>query len=227
MMTMADKLIVWDVDGTLVDSRDAIFRSAVLAYEREGLPPPTYDQLRQIVGLNLREAIGVISPELPREALDRLAKGYRIAFQGLHAAPEFSERLYHGAAETLDRLRAQGWRIAMATGKSRRGVEMVIRTHGWADLFDSTHCADDGPGKPHPAMLLEAMRAIGVGPTRTLMVGDTAHDMRMAKAAGVYAQGVSWGFHTAEEVLEGGADHVAHDFDDLNRQIDRFSTGLA
>ena len=223
---MSGKLVVWDIDGTLVDSRETIFRAAETAYAEAGLTPPTYDQLRQIVGLQLREAIGVLSPGLPDAVLDRVTQGYREAFQAWHQSPDFSEPLYDGAAETLDRLRADGWKIAMATGKSRRGVESVIREHGWADLFDSTHCSDDGPGKPHPAMLFEAMRALGVPPQRTIMVGDTAHDMRMAKSAGAYAQGVSWGFHTAAEVLDGGADHVADDFAALNRQIDAFAAGL-
>ncbi len=151
---------------------------------------------------------------------------YRQAFQGRVQRPDFKEKLYDGAAETLDRLRADGWKIAMATGKSRRGVETVLRMHDWADLFDSTHCSDDGPGKPHPAMLIEAMRALGCGPDRTIMVGDTAHDMRMAKSAGAFAQGVSWGFHTREEVLVGGADHVADDFVSLNSQLDVFSDRL-
>jgi phosphoglycolate phosphatase len=222
---MTSKLVVWDVDGTLVDSRDSIFRAAITAYEAQGLTLPSYDQVRQIVGLGLREAIGVISPALSDAELDAVTQSYRDAFQAQLKAPGFVEPLYAGAAETLDRLRAEGWKIAMATGKSRRGVETVLRMHGWADRFDSTHCSDDGPGKPHPAMVLEAMRALGAPPERTIVVGDTAHDMRMAKSAGAYAQGVSWGFHTAEEVREGGADHVAHDFAELNRQLDAFSAG--
>ena len=219
------KLVVWDVDGTLVDSRESIFQAAITAYETLGLTPPSYDQVRQIVGMSLREAIGVISPALPDAQLDAVTQSYRDAFQAQLKVPGFVEPLYAGAAETLDRLRAEGWKIAMATGKSRRGVETVLRMHGWADRFDSTHCSDDGPGKPHPAMVLEAMRALGAPPERTIVVGDTAHDMRMAKSAGAYAQGVSWGFHTAEEVLEGGADHVAHDFAQLNRQLDVFGAG--
>jgi phosphoglycolate phosphatase len=223
---MSLKLVVWDVDGTLVDSRQSIFVTAQAVYGQTGLEVPTYDEVRQIVGLGLREAFVILSPELPDAEIDRLTQTYREVFQALRRDPTFIEPLYDGAAETLDRLRGQGWKIAMATGKSRSGVETVLRLHGWADLFDSTHCADDGPGKPHPAMLLEAMKAIGVPPERTIMVGDTAHDMRMAKAAGVYAQGVSWGFHTAEEVLEGGADHVADDFTTLNLQLDAFAAGL-
>jgi phosphoglycolate phosphatase len=223
---MSLKLVVWDVDGTLVDSRRSIFETAVVVYGRMGLPIPTYDAVRQIVGLGLREAFEVLSPELSAAEIDRVTQTYREEFQTLRRDPDFIEPLYDGAAETLDRLRANGWRIAMATGKSRSGVETVLRLHGWADLFDSTHCADDGHGKPHPAMLLEAMKTLEVPPERTIMVGDTAHDMRMAKAAGVYAQGVTWGFHTAQEVAEGGADHVAEDFAELNRQLDAFAAAL-
>jgi phosphoglycolate phosphatase len=220
------KLVVWDVDGTLVDSRQTIFDSMQSAFAAAGLPPLTYEAARQVVGLGLMEGVGVLLPEAEPEVRERVANGYKTAFGAKVSQPGYVEPLYHGAAETLDRLRAGDWKIAMATGKSRRGVETIIRMHGWADLFDSTHCADDGPGKPHPAMVLEAMKALGVGPERTIMVGDTAHDMRMAKAAGVYAQGVSWGFHTAEEVREGGADHIAHDFAELDRQLDAFAAGL-
>ena len=220
------KLAVWDVDGTLVDSRRSIYSAASAAYARQGLPVPTYDQVRQIVGMTLAEGIAAISPDLAGEQVDAVAQGYREAFQAQVAVPGYVEPLYAGAAETLDRLRAQGWKIAMATGKSRRGVDTIIRMHGWADLFDSTHCSDDGPGKPHPAMVLEAMKALGAAPEQTIVIGDTAHDMRMAKAAGAYAQGVSWGFHTAGEVLAGGADHVADDFARLNQRLDAFAARL-
>jgi phosphoglycolate phosphatase len=223
---MSVKLVVWDVDGTLVDSRQTIFESMQSAFAAAGLPEPTYEAVRQIVGLGLVEGIAELLPGEGAETVERAADAYRAAFGAKVRQPGFIDPLYAGAAETLDRMRADGWKIAMATGKSRRGVETVIRMHGWADLFDSTHCADDGPGKPHPAMLLEAMKALGAAPERTIMVGDTAHDMRMAKAAKVYAQGVSWGFHTAEEVQAGGADHIADDFAALDRQLDAFAKAL-
>jgi phosphoglycolate phosphatase len=223
---MMPKLVVWDVDGTLVDSRQTILESMQGAFAAAGLPPLTYEAMRQVVGLGLVEGVEALLPDAGPEVVERVADGYRAAFGAKVRRPGYVEPLYDGAAETLDRLRAAGWRIAMATGKSRRGVETIVRMHGWADLFDSTHCADDGPGKPHPAMVLEAMKALGVGPERTIVVGDTAHDMRMAKAAGAYAQGVDWGFHTAEEVAEGGADHIARDFAELNRQLDAFAEGL-
>ena len=125
-------------------------------------------------------------------------------------------------AELLDRLKRGGWRIAMATGKSRRGVDTILAMHAWADLFDSTHCADDGPGKPHPAMLLEAMRALDAEPACTVMVGDTSHDIGMARAAGVRAVGVTWGFHTRAEIKASGADAVLDSFEELAAELDRF-----
>lgn len=220
-----NKLVVWDVDGTLVDSRRTIFESMQAAFVGAGLQPLAYEEVRQVVGLGLADGVATLLPQGDEETRSRVADAYRSAFGTKVRQPGYVEPLYDGAAATLDRLRQAGWKIAMATGKSRRGVETIMRMHGWADLFDSTHCADDGPGKPHPAMVLEAMKALQVGPELTIVVGDTAHDMRMAKAAGAYAQGVSWGFHTAPEVEQAGADHIAHDFAELNRQLDRFAEG--
>ncbi|HEX8568985.1 MAG TPA: HAD-IA family hydrolase [Caulobacteraceae bacterium] len=216
-------LAVFDVDGTLVDSRATIFEAAQSAFRDLALPEPAYDEVRQIVGLTLHEALGLIAPDLPPPDLDRLVLRFQAAFQRFHAEPGFIEPLYDGAAELLDALRSGGWKIAMATGKSRRGVENVIRMHGWADLFDSTHCSDDGPGKPHPAMLEAAMAALSTPAGRTVMIGDTAHDIAMAKAAGARAQGVAWGFHTVDEIAAAGADHVAGTFAELHAALDRFA----
>ena len=155
----------------------------------------------------------------------KLVGHYKSSFGDLHRQPGFTEPLYPGAAELLDRLKGEGWRIAMATGKSRRGVDMIVEMHAWAELFDSTHCADDGPGKPHPAMLLEAMAALDAPPACTVMVGDTAHDVGMAKAAGVRAVGVTWGFHTRAEIEASGADAVLDTFEELEEELDRFAEG--
>jgi len=219
------RLAVFDVDGTLVDSRATIQRCMTLAFEALDLTPPPYEVTRQVVGLNLKEALDGLAPELGPDDRQLLTRAYSDAFKRVHADPGFGEPLYPGAAELLARLRGEGWLIAMATGKSRPGVERVIRTHDWADLFDSTHCADDGPGKPHPAMLVECMRVLQARPEVTVMIGDTAHDIRMARAARVRAQGVAWGFHTAAEVAEAGADHVALTFAELSAELERFGQG--
>jgi phosphoglycolate phosphatase len=220
------KLAVWDVDGTLVDSREVIFDCCRHALTQAGLPEPSYDAVRQVVGLSLGAALLVLAPGLGPDKILVVEQSYKSRFRQHRARPGFVEPLYAGAGETLRRLKAEGWRMAIATGKSRPGVEAIVDMHGWADLFQSTHCADDGPGKPHPAMLLQAMRACGAGPAQTIMIGDTVHDVRMAKAAGVRAQGVSWGFNTAAELNAAGADHVADDFTILNSMLDEFSDVL-
>lgn len=222
---MSVKLAVFDVDGTLVDSREIIHRVACEASAAVGLPEPSYDQVRRIVGLSLSDALQALAPQLTDAELAEFVARYQEGFLALHGQPGFHEPLYEGAEDTLKRLKRDGWTVAMATGKSRRGVKRWLAREGWADIFTSTHCADDGPGKPHPAMVLEAMKAAGASPERTVMIGDTDHDMRMAVAARTRPQGVAWGFQTAEEMLAAGAAHVANDFDELNAQLDRFAAG--
>ncbi len=220
---MRPGLAVFDVDGTLVDSRATILKASVEAAADVGLPEPGYDAVRQMVGLSLREGLGTLAPHLDAAGLDAFTARFQASFLRMNSDPAFHEPLYEGAAALLDRLKAEGWAIAMATGNSRRGVNRMLQRYRWADVFDTTHCADDGPGKPHPAMLVEAMRAMGEGPERTIMIGDTAHDMQMARRAGVRAQGVSWGFHTHQEILDGGADHVAETFAELAERLDAFA----
>jgi phosphoglycolate phosphatase len=224
---MTRRLAIFDVDGTLVDSREAIHHTLCAAFGRMGLDAPPYEIARQVVGLSLAEALSRLAPDLDEADRGTLMAHYKAIFQETHAEPGFTQPLYEGAAELLARLRADGWLIAIATGKSRRGVETIVRMHGWAELFDSTHCADDGPGKPDPAMVLAAMRALGAAPAETVMIGDTSHDMKMALAAGVRAQGVAWGFHTAEEIAAAGAHHVAVSFAELSAALDRFGAAIS
>ena len=216
------KLAVFDIDGTLVDSRAIIQHATEVAFGRMGLAPPAYEQVRKVVGLGLAESLNILAPDLDAAGQKELLDHYKILFNALRQEDDFHEPLYDGAAETLARLERDGWRIAMATGKSRRGVDAIVATHGWETLFHSTHCAEDGPSKPHPAMLRAAMTALGARPDDTIMIGDSIHDMSMAKAAGVYAQGVSWGFCTRQEVLDSGADHCADSFAELDEALARF-----
>jgi phosphoglycolate phosphatase len=217
------RLAVFDVDGTLVDSRSSIQSSAEAAFTAIGRPPPTYEALRQTIGLSLAEGLGQLAPDMSPAEVEGLTDFYKTYFNALHANdPNFKDPLYDGAAALLDDLKSGGWKIAMATGQSRRGVERALMVHNWADIFDTTHCATDGPGKPHPSMLLEAMKAVGAEPRQTLMIGDTAHDIRMAKAANVLAVAVTWGFHTHEELIACEADLICHNFDELRAVLDVF-----
>ncbi|WP_443750491.1 HAD-IA family hydrolase [Asticcacaulis solisilvae] len=219
---MSLKLVVWDVDGTLVDSRASIFKALQEAAVTVGLDAPTYDEVRQIVGLSLLEAVRHMRPDLAPDRAEAYASAYKQAFIRMHGDPDFHEPLYPGAEETLRRLKRDGWLIGMATGKSRRGIERNTEVYGWGDVFDTSFCADDGPSKPHPHMLDCNMVALGVDAHQTVMIGDTTHDIHMGRAAKVRTIGVSWGFHTVEELQAAGADVIVHDFNQLNAALDAF-----
>ncbi len=219
---MTRPLAVFDIDGTLVDSRASILQAATDAARELGLPDPEYDRVRQIVGLSLPHALAVLEPSLTPQELERFTEGFRASFNRLYASGH-EEPLYPGAMETLRRLHKDGWRLSLATGQNRRGVARNLARTGWAELFVSSHCAEDGPGKPDPAMLHAAMTACGADAASTIMIGDTAHDISMAVAAGVLPQGVAWGFHTPQEQIDAGALHVATDFDDLEAALHRFA----
>lgn len=223
---MSRPLAVFDIDGTLVDSRASIHAACGAAARRLGLPEPSYDRVRQIVGLELTKALHVLEPQLTQAELADYVAGFRQWFLDQYEAGH-EEPLFDGAVDHLRRLKRDGWRLAIATGQNRRGVARNLARDGWADLFLSSHCAEDGPGKPDPAMLIAAMRACDACPATTVMIGDTAHDHAMAANAGVPAYGVGWGFHTAEEQLAAGARLVATTFSDLDAALDAFASGAA
>ena len=221
------KLAVWDVDGTLVDSRASIAGILQETAVTVGVTPPTYDQVRQIVGLSLKEAIEQMCPDLTPDQVAIYAAEYKQAFVRHHANPDFHEPLYPGAEGCLRRLKAEGWLLGMATGKSRRGIDRNTAVYGWEGLFDTSFCADDGPSKPHPHMLQLNMDALGVDRRQTVMIGDTVHDIRMGRDAGVYTIAVSWGFNTAEELQSVTPGCIVHDFDELNAVLDAFVPQVA
>ena len=222
---MSRPLAIFDIDGTLVDSRASIHRAATEAAQALGLPEPGYDRVRMIVGLSLDDAMRTLEPGLNDRDHAEFVAQFRAAFGRMYAEGH-QEPLYDGALEHLRRLRRDGWRLALATGQNRKGVARNLAREGWGDLFVSAHCADDGPGKPDPAMLFAALKASGVEADRAVMIGDTAHDARMARNAGMAAYGVSWGFHTADEQHAEGVVHVASDFRDLESVLETFASGL-
>lgn len=217
-------LAVFDIDGTLVDSRASIHQAAVDAARVLGLPEPSYDRVRRIVGLSLHQALHVLEPQLTDAELADFVAAFQDSFRRRYEAGH-QEPLYDGVEDSLRRLKRDGWRLALATGQNRRGVARNLARSGWADLFLSAHCAEDGPGKPDPAMLRAAMTACDAGPATTVMIGDTSHDIEMAVAAGVAPLGVAWGFHTVQEQLAAGAFHVAEDCPDLDAALARFAAG--
>jgi phosphoglycolate phosphatase len=220
---MSLKLAIWDMDGTIVDSRAIIQEAMVRAFEVCDLEPPVYDATRHVVGLGLAEACGQLAPAgISPHALDRLVNAYREAFVARRSEPDFEEPLYPGAIDTLERLARAGWLMGVATGKARRGVDALFASHPLQDYFDTVWCADDGPGKPNPFMVLEAMKAVGRVPAESLIIGDAVHDMAMGRAAGITCHGVAWGFGTGPELIDAGAHLVHGDFASLNAGLDAF-----
>lgn len=218
------RLAIFDLDGTLVDSRAAIAEAMAFAFRAEGLDAPSYDETRRIVGLSLEPAIRALRPELPEALIAPLGEGYKKGFLQQRAEGR-SEELYPGARDLVTSLKQDGWLLGIATGKARRGVQHFMEAHGFEGVFDCAYCADDGPGKPDPHMLRLNLVSAQLPAAHAIMIGDTSFDMSMARAANVYAQGVSWGFHTIEEMQLGGANHVAESFEELAQALSLFRPG--
>jgi phosphoglycolate phosphatase len=215
MSSSITRLAVFDVDGTLIDSQHNIVASMLRACERNGIPAPAPEAIRRIIGLSLLEAAMRLMPDAEPELISRVVEDYKNGFAELRARPDHYEPLFPGAIEALDALEAEGWTLAVATGKSRRGLLAMVERHGLEGRFVSLQCADDNPGKPHPAMLRRAIAEAGATADETVMIGDTSYDMQMARSAGTRAVGVAWGYHAPEELLDCGAHLVVESYPQL------------
>lgn len=203
------RLAIFDCDGTLVDSQANIVAAMAEAFRASGLEPPSGAATRRVVGLSLPEAMAALLPEAERGLHAKLAADYRLAFHRLRSSGTMlGEPLYPGIAEGLETLAAQGWLLGVATGKSDRGLALLLGHHGLAGYFLTLQTADRHPSKPHPAMLHAAMADAGAEAADTVMIGDTHYDMEMAVAAGVRPIGVDWGYHHPDELRAAGAAEV-------------------
>jgi phosphoglycolate phosphatase len=206
------RLAVFDCDGTLVDSQANIIRAMHHSFGRLGLPEPDPHAVRRVVGLSLVEAMQALLPEADAELHVRLAEDYKDAFQRLRADNGLDpEPMFDGVRELLEALADDGWLLAVATGKSDRGLKLVMEHHGLLDRFVSLQTADRHPSKPHPSMLLQCLSDAGVTADRAFIIGDTVFDIGMGVNAGVPAIGVDWGYHEADELRAAGAAAVALD----------------
>ncbi|MEW9899769.1 HAD-IA family hydrolase [Chitinivorax sp. PXF-14] len=190
-------LLVFDWDGTLMDSTATIVSALQLAFEEIGKPAPSAQQARHVIGLGLSEAMQYLDNSLTAEDLRGVVDAYRHHY----LAQDGRITLFDGVAEALDRYRQAGFWLAVATGKSRRGLDRVLEVTGLGDVFDITRCADETFSKPHPEMLEQIMGYTGVAPERTLMVGDTTHDLQLARNARADGFAVSYGAHPLDELL--------------------------
>jgi phosphoglycolate phosphatase len=184
-------LVVFDWDGTLADSTAAIVAAIQAAAADLGVPVPDQASAAHVIGLGLHDALARAVPSLPSERVGEFAAHYRTHY--LAREPDLV--LFDGAVDLLDRLRQRGAALAVATGKTRVGLDRALRTSGLLGRFDMTRCADESRAKPHPAMLEAIMAQLRVAPARTLMIGDTTHDLEMARSAGVPAVALTQGAH--------------------------------
>lgn len=219
----APKLVIFDCDGTLVDSQHAIVAAMTDAFLSEDMPTPPRDRIVSVVGLSLAIAVARLVPEETDLArVDKLAEAYKTAFAARRLRPDHVEPLFAGVRETVARLAARDDVIlGIATGKSRRGVDAVLEREGWADLFATIQTADTNPSKPHPAMIHAAMGETAAEAEDTVMIGDTTYDIEMAREAGACAIGVTWGYHPEEALRAAGAHHITADCDELQRALDQ------
>jgi phosphoglycolate phosphatase len=219
------RLVVFDYDGTLVDSQAAIVGTMQESFGELGLAAPAPAAVRRVVGLALERAIDRLCPR-PGEPADAdlvaaLAAAYRRRFLALRSEQGIlHEPLFAGIREALAALARPERSFAIATGKSRRGLLAGLAGHGLAAQFQVLKTADDGPSKPHPDILQQAMRESGVDPAQTLMIGDTVFDIEMARVAGAHALGVAWGYHDPHELLAAGACAVAARPSDLVNHVE-------
>ncbi len=202
------RLVVFDYDGTLVDSQHSILTAMAEAFGACGLKAPSAGAVRRVVGLSLDTAIEELLGEGDRSALPEIAEAYRNAFLAMRQQADFHEPLFPGVRETLSLLNQPEVCLGIATGKAMRGLQASLERHEIGSYFVTLQTADRNPGKPHPAMLRRAMAEAGAEPEETVVVGDTSFDMAMGRSAGVAAIGVSYGYHPVEELRQAGAEAI-------------------
>jgi phosphoglycolate phosphatase len=214
------KLALFDVDGTLMDSQAMILASLTAAFTAEGLPLPSRPEMLGVVGLSLVEAMAVLRPGDGAERHERLAQVYKEAFWSFRTNRSYPELPFDGAFELLRRLQARGdVHIGIATGKAQRGIRHIIDQFGLEGVFATIQTSDDAPSKPHPGMILQAMRAVGVEPEDTVMIGDALFDIEMAHAAEVRPIAVSWGFQPRATLETAKPYAIVNDFNELEAAL--------
>lgn len=211
------ELLVFDWDGTLMNSEAKIMRCLAAAADALGLPGPGEDAMREVIGLGMEEAARRLFPVARSEQQQQFVAHFREHYLHLDRA---RIELFPGVSQGLRALATQGYLLAVATGRPRRGLERMLAQTGLRRLFTATRCADEAPSKPHPQMLSELLAATGIAPTHALMVGDTVHDMEMARHAGVDGLGVGYGVHARERLLACGALACVDSFTGVCRWLD-------
>jgi phosphoglycolate phosphatase len=216
---MSIRLAIFDCDGTLVDGQAHVWEAMKAGFAEASLPCPSRHEIVRGVGLSLPVAVRRLAPEGTLEQHAIAVETYKRTFFETRQAGRIHEPLFDGIAALLTRLHNKAWRLGVATGKSDRGLKNCLAIHGLTDLFCTLQTADRHPSKPHPSMIEEALADALARPENAVMIGDTTYDIEMAKAAGIRAIGVAWGYHDVDELLAAGALAVAHTTEELEELI--------
>lgn len=214
------KLVVFDMDGTLIDTHALITEQMAAAFIGTGLAAPSPEASRRVIGLSLPVAIGQLAGSDDADLIDRLVETYRSSYRANLETAADREPLFPGTREALDRLRGDEETIlGIATGKGLQGVHRILGNHGLTDHFNTLQTPDHNPSKPHPGMLLRAMAETGADTAETIMIGDTTYDIGLANAAGVRSIGVTWGYHDRDELVAAGATVLIDRYEDLDAAL--------
>ena len=213
--SVPNRLVLFDCDGTLVDSQHNIVAAMTTAFRSNGLDDPDGGSVRRIVGLHLQDAVAKLVPGISAEMIDAVCQDYVSFANNLRDLGEHKEPLFPGVREILDILEERDVIVGIATGRSRRGLARTLEQHGLSGRFLITKTSDDGPGKPDPRIMLDAIAEAGAAPESAVMIGDTVFDMSMARQAKAFAIGVDWGYQEVTELNDAGAHHVVSHFDSV------------
>jgi phosphoglycolate phosphatase len=218
---MTRKLFLFDCDGTILDSVGIIHDSMVKTLGEAGYAIPSQIQTQSIIGLSLDLAIARLLKREVDAEIEKMTVRYKQHFHKLYNRPDFSQSLFKGMASLLDHYgEHDAVDLGIVTGKSRKGMDMFFEKHGFRQSFKTVRTADDCPSKPDPSMVLECCSEMGFGPKDTVVIGDSVFDMQMAKAAGVQAIGVAWGYNDVVMLRESGADEIATDAAHLKQLLE-------
>lgn len=227
-MSAEPYLVVFDCDGTLLDGQHLVIAAMRAAFREHGLAEPDDRVTRRVIGLSLKIAVSEVLGDERLGYADRVTESFKQAFHEIRAVNEVGEPFYDGARELIAALKARDdVLLGIATGKSRRGVDIMLEREGWERDFITIQTADNAPSKPDPGMILNALSESGALAGRTVMVGDTTFDMEMARAADVLAYGVAWGYHDIKALADAGAHMILDDYAALSTALSGYFSVIA